>query len=114
MLFEGPAAVRYPRGTGPGTEIQEELTPLAIGKGRKVREGSGVAILNFGTLLTPALEAAEKLGATVADMRFVKPLDEALVLELAEQHALLVDRSKMQKARVSGLFASWSLQGSRT
>jgi 1-deoxy-D-xylulose-5-phosphate synthase len=90
MLFEGPAAVRYPRGTGPGAEIQKELTSLAIGKGRKVREGSGIAILNFGTLLTPALEAAEKLGATVADMRFVKPLDEALVLELAERHDLLV------------------------
>ncbi|MEH6560842.1 MAG: transketolase C-terminal domain-containing protein, partial [Marinobacter sp.] len=60
------------------------------GKGRKVREGSNIAILNFGTLLTPALEAAQRLGATVVDMRFVKPLDEALVLELAEQHELLV------------------------
>src|SRR5690554_3678559 len=90
LMFDGPAAVRYPRGTGPGAEIQKELTPLTIGKGRKVREGSGIAILNFGTLLAPALEAAEKLGAAVADMRFVKPLDEALVLELAEQHDLLV------------------------
>ncbi|WP_100640137.1 1-deoxy-D-xylulose-5-phosphate synthase [Marinobacter salexigens] len=90
LMFDGPAAVRYPRGTGPGAEIRKELTPLAIGKGRRLREGSGVAILNFGTLLTPALEAAEKLGATVADMRFVKPLDEALILELAEQHDLLV------------------------
>ncbi|MCK0165552.1 1-deoxy-D-xylulose-5-phosphate synthase [Marinobacter sp. S6332] len=90
LMFEGPAAVRYPRGTGPGADIQKELTPVAIGKGRKIREGSGIAILNFGTLLTPALEAAEKLGATVADMRFVKPLDDALVLELAEQHDLLV------------------------
>jgi len=90
LLFDGPAAVRYPRGTGPGAEIQKELTPLEIGKGRKVREGGGIAILNFGTLLTPALDAAEKLGATVVDMRFVKPLDEALVLELAEQHDLLV------------------------
>jgi len=90
MLFEGPAAVRYPRGTGPGADIQQELTPLEIGKGRKVREGSHIAILNFGTLLAPALKAAERLGATVADMRFVKPLDEALILELAEQHELLV------------------------
>lgn len=90
LMFEGPAAVRYPRGTGPGADIQKELTPVAIGKGRKIREGSSIAILNFGTLLTPALEAAEKLGATVADMRFVKPLDDALVLELAEQHDLLV------------------------
>ena len=90
MLYEGPASVRYPRGTGPGAEIQQELTPLEIGKGRKLRSGRGVAILNFGTLLAPALEAAEAIGATVADMRFVKPLDEELVLELAEQHELLV------------------------
>jgi|TARA_R100000935_G_C2779974_1_gene141285 1-deoxy-D-xylulose-5-phosphate synthase len=67
-----------------------ELAPLPIGKGRLVKEGSGVAILNFGTLLTPALEAAKSLGATVADMRFVKPLDEELILALAEKHDLLV------------------------
>lgn len=90
LLYEGPAAVRYPRGTGPGARICEELIACPIAKGRKVREGSRIAILNFGTLLTPALEAAEKLGATVADMRFVKPLDEALILELAQQHELLV------------------------
>ncbi len=90
MLFDGPAAVRYPRGTGPGARIEQELTALPIGEGRRVLEGTGVAILNFGTLLTPALEAAKALGATVADMRFVKPLDEKLVLALAEQHELLV------------------------
>ncbi|MDI9246249.1 1-deoxy-D-xylulose-5-phosphate synthase [Marinobacter sp. CHS3-4] len=90
MLYDGPASVRYPRGTGPGAKIEQELTPLPIGKGRRVKEGAGIAILNFGTLLTPALEAAQSLGATVADMRFVKPLDEALILELAEQHDLLV------------------------
>ena len=90
LEYCGPAAVRYPRGTGPGAEIQQQLTPLPIGKGRRVRDGSGIAILNFGTLLAPGLEAAEALGATVADMRFVKPLDEALVLELAETHDLLV------------------------
>ncbi|MDC0664064.1 1-deoxy-D-xylulose-5-phosphate synthase [Marinobacter sp. SS21] len=90
MTHNGPAAVRYPRGTGPGSEIQSELAALPLGRGRRIREGSGVAILNFGTLLTPALAAAEALDATVADMRFVKPLDETLVLELAEQHELLV------------------------
>jgi 1-deoxy-D-xylulose-5-phosphate synthase len=90
LEFQGPAAVRYPRGTGPGADIQQQLQALPIGKGRRVRDGHRVAILNFGTLLTPALEAAEALDATVADMRFVKPLDEALVLELAEQHDLLV------------------------
>ena len=90
MLHKGPASVRYPRGTGPGARIDAELAPLPIGKGRRVREGSGIAILNFGALMTPALEAAEALNATVADMRFVKPLDEDLVLALAEKHDLLV------------------------
>lgn len=90
LEFKGPAAVRYPRGTGPGAKIQQSLSTLPIGKGRRVKDGKGIAILNFGTLLAPALEAAKALGATVADMRFVKPLDEALVLELAESHDLLV------------------------
>lgn len=90
LQYHGPAAVRYPRGTGPGAEIQQALTALPLGKGRVVREGARVAILNFGTLLGSALKAADSLNATVADMRFVKPLDESLVLELAEQHDLLV------------------------
>ncbi|NVD35291.1 1-deoxy-D-xylulose-5-phosphate synthase [Marinobacter lutaoensis] len=90
LLYNGPAAVRYPRGTGPGARIEPGLQPLPLGRGRRVREGSTVAILNFGTLLEPALQAAEALDATVADMRFVKPLDEDLVLALAEQHELLV------------------------
>ncbi len=90
MLHSGPASVRYPRGTGPGAEIKAELAALPIGRGRRVREGSGIAILNFGTLLAPALEAAEALGATVTDMRFVKPLDQELILTLAEEHDLLV------------------------
>lgn len=90
LQYHGPAAVRYPRGTGPDAEIQQALSALPLGKGRVVREGARVAILNFGTLLGSALEAADSLNATVADMRFVKPLDESLVLELAEQHDLLV------------------------
>src|SRR5690606_33319151 len=90
LSHAGPAAVRYPRGTGPGTEIQQELSTVPIGEGRLVRDGKGIAILSFGTLLGPALEAAESLNATVADMRFVKPLDEALIRRLAEQHELLV------------------------
>ena len=90
LLHSGPAAVRYPRGTGPGAEIEPGLNPLPIGEGRRLREGSGIAILNFGARLDSVLEAAELLGATVADMRFVKPLDVGLILELAESHALLV------------------------
>ncbi|GAB2887625.1 1-deoxy-D-xylulose-5-phosphate synthase [Microbulbifer echini] len=87
---DGPAAVRYPRGTGMGTALEEEMRELPVGKGRLLREGSNVAILNFGTMLSPAMAAAERLGATVADMRWVKPLDEALIDELADSHQLLV------------------------
>lgn len=90
LEFSGPAAVRYPRGTGPGTVIEPTLEPLPIGKGRMIRTGDRVAILNFGTRLAAATEAAEAIDATVADMRFVKPLDEALIRELAETHKLLV------------------------
>lgn len=90
FVHEGPAAVRYPRGTGPGVETVEEMQALPIGKGERRREGSQIAILAFGTMLTPALQAAEQLNATVANMRFVKPLDEALIAELAASHELLV------------------------
>lgn len=89
-MHSGPAAVRYPRGTGPGAVIDKAMSLLPIGKGVLKRTGSRVAILNFGTLLEPALQAAEKLDATVADMRFVKPLDKAMILELAQSHQLLV------------------------
>ena len=82
--------MRYPRGTGPGVPISTDLDTLPLGRGRRVREGQGIAILNFGSLLASALTAAETLGATVVDMRFVKPLDEALIRELAESHNLLV------------------------
>ena len=88
--YKGPAAVRYPRGTGPGTEITPDLEPLPIGKGEIRRKGQRVALLVFGTLLDNALEAAEKLDATVANMRFVKPMDEELISELARSHELLV------------------------
>jgi 1-deoxy-D-xylulose-5-phosphate synthase len=90
FLHDGPAAVRYPRGTGPGALIDPALTPLPIGKGVVRREGGKVAILNFGTLLPAALAAAERLDASVVDMRFVKPLDTALIDAMAERHALLV------------------------
>ncbi|HHF3038615.1 TPA: 1-deoxy-D-xylulose-5-phosphate synthase [Vibrio diabolicus] len=86
----GPSAVRYPRGSGMGVEIETEFTALEIGKGRMVRQGEKVAILNFGTFLGNALEAAEYLNATVADMRFVKPLDKALIRQLAADHDVLV------------------------
>lgn len=89
-LYPGPAAVRYPRGNGPGAPLDDALEPVEIGRGVIRREGRKVAILVFGTLLQNALQAAERLDATVADMRFVKPLDEMLVLQLATSHELLV------------------------
>ncbi|MEG1225902.1 MAG: 1-deoxy-D-xylulose-5-phosphate synthase [Hafnia sp.] len=85
----GPTAVRYPRGSGTGATL-EPLASLPIGKGVVRRKGEKIAILNFGTLMPDALTAAEQLNATVADMRFVKPLDEALILELAATHDALV------------------------
>lgn len=86
----GPSAVRYPRGSGPGAAIADILEPLPIGKGEVRRQGKGIALLAFGALLAPALEAAEELNATVANMRFVKPLDEELVLKLAAEHDRLI------------------------
>ena len=91
FALERPAAVRYPRGSGPGAAISKEMEALPLGKGVLRRRGSGgIAILAFGTLVKPALEAAEELDATVADMRFVKPLDADLVAELSATHRLLV------------------------
>jgi 1-deoxy-D-xylulose-5-phosphate synthase len=84
-----PAAVRYPRGTAVG-EAKPELQGLPVGKGELRRTGKGIAVLAFGAMLKPALEAAEALDATVANMRFVKPLDVELVKQLAHDHELLV------------------------
>ncbi|MGA8147193.1 MAG: 1-deoxy-D-xylulose-5-phosphate synthase [Gallionellaceae bacterium] len=88
--LETPSAVRYPRGSGPGVPVQPDLQPLPVGQGELRRTGAKVAILAFGSMLAPALQAAEQLNATVANMRFVKPLDEELVLNLALEHSLLV------------------------
>ena len=90
FLHEGPAAVRYPRGGGPGVAVEPGLDPLPVGLGRRMRAGTGIAILNFGALLPAALEAAAALDASVADMRFVKPLDTDLIDALAAEHTLLV------------------------
>ncbi|CAH1194480.1 1-deoxy-D-xylulose-5-phosphate synthase [Candidatus Nitrotoga sp. BS] len=88
--LDTPTAVRYPRGYGPGIIPCKEMQALPIGKGEVRREGSGVAILSFGSLLGPALEAADIINATVANMRFVKPMDTELILRLGREHALLV------------------------
>ncbi len=87
----GPAIVRYPRGTGPGVAVAAEMTPLPVGKAQLRREGnSGLAILAFGALVAPAQQVAEALDATFVNMRFVKPLDEDLIVALAGRHRALV------------------------
>ena len=89
FMLDGPAAVRYPRGAALG-DAAAEMSALPLGKGEIRRRGKRVAILAFGAMLRPALDAAEALDATVANMRFVKPLDVGLIRELAEDHDLLV------------------------
>jgi len=89
--LEGPAMVRYPRGCGPGVAVASELTALGLGKAQLRREGkSGLAMLAFGALVAPAQSIAERLDATFVNMRFVKPLDEDLIVALAARHRALV------------------------
>ena len=95
MLYTGfrlnqPAAVRYPRGKGPGIPVQSELQSLPIGKAEIRRQGEQIALLAFGSMLSVAEQVGEKLNATVVNMRFVKPLDEPLILELAANHEKLI------------------------
>ncbi|WP_339386116.1 1-deoxy-D-xylulose-5-phosphate synthase [Vibrio caribbeanicus] len=87
---KGPSAVRYPRGSGIGVDTASEFTQLEIGKGRILRQGQKIAILSFGTFLHSVLQAAENIDATVADMRFVKPLDESLIRQLVQDHDVIV------------------------
>ena len=88
--LDGPAAVRYPRGAGPGAPVQEEMCALPVGRAELRRRGRKLAILSFGPMLQYALEAAEQLDASVVNMRFVKPLDEEMILEMAASHERLV------------------------
>src|SRR3990172_7978430 len=90
FTLDSPAAVRYPRGTGPGVPVRNEMTAIPVGTGELRRTGKRIAILAFGPMLKPALEAAARLDATVANMRFVKPLDVELVRRLAQAHEPLV------------------------
>jgi 1-deoxy-D-xylulose-5-phosphate synthase len=90
MQLDGPSAVRYPRGTGHGATISLAMAALPIGKGVLRRQGQRVALLAFGSMVQTALSAADTLNASVADMRFVKPIDETLVLQLAQSHDLIV------------------------
>jgi 1-deoxy-D-xylulose-5-phosphate synthase len=106
----GPAAVRYPRGAALG-ETQPGLETLPVAKGELRRRGRRVAILAFGPMLKPALEAAEGLDATVANMRFVKPLDVDLVRDLARDHELLVTVEEHQIMAGAGSAVCEALAG---
>jgi 1-deoxy-D-xylulose-5-phosphate synthase len=88
--YEGPASVRYPRGKGPGVAVDKDLSSLVIGKAEIRHQGSRVALLAWGSMVTPALVVGKQMGATVVNMRFIKPLDEAMLLELAKTHDVLV------------------------
>ena len=88
--LNGPSAVRYPRGAGPGVALRKEFSSIPVGKGKVMREGGRIAILAFGSMVKPALDAAEKLDATVVNMRFVKPIDAGLVEQMAATHDLIV------------------------
>ena len=97
FLYNGPASIRYPRGSGPNVEVDDDLLPVEIGKGRLIREGSkNLIIINFGALLDQAKEVANTLGLTLIDMRFVKPLDEDILrkyLSKAEAFVSIEDGS---------------------
>ena len=90
FLHVGPAAVRYPRGKGPGIAVQADLDALEIGKAEIRHQGSRIAILAWGSMVTPALTVGKQLKATVVNMRFIKPIDEQLLLELAKSHDVFV------------------------
>lgn len=90
LRLDGPAAVRYPRGSGTGAIVEPGLRGLPVGKAKHCRRGRGIALLSFGGMLAPAMEAAESLGATVVNMRFIKPLDRCKVVALSQSHELLV------------------------
>ena len=90
FIHEGPASVRYPRGKGPGVAVQKTMTALPLGKAEIRHQGTRIAILAWGSMVTPALAAGKHFGATVVNMRFVKPIDEQLILELAKSHEVFI------------------------
>jgi 1-deoxy-D-xylulose-5-phosphate synthase len=110
--IEGPAAVRYPRGQGPGVPVEKTMTALPVGKAQLRRRGqSGLLLLSFGTMLDAALAAAERVDATVVNMRFVKPLDEPLLKELVTQHSAWVTLEENTVAGGAGSAVAELLDG---
>ncbi|WP_369601462.1 1-deoxy-D-xylulose-5-phosphate synthase [Hahella sp. SMD15-11] len=112
-LHNGPAAVRYPRGKGPGVPVSNTLDTLPIGKGTVVREGQDIAILAFGSMVEPARKVAEHLNATVVNMRFIKPLDVDMVCRMAASHRVLVTAEENVVAGGAGSAVLEALQANR-
>jgi 1-deoxy-D-xylulose-5-phosphate synthase len=113
FTLDGPSAVRYPRGSGAGVAVQKEMTALPLGKAQIRRNGRGVVILSFGSLLGSALAAGDILDATVVNMRFVKPLDESMVHEMAAVYDLVVTLEENMVAGGAGSAVSELLAASR-
>ncbi|MDP2392404.1 MAG: 1-deoxy-D-xylulose-5-phosphate synthase, partial [Methylococcaceae bacterium] len=113
FLHPGPASVRYPRGKGPGVKIDNALTSLPIGKAELRHQGSRIAILAWGSMVTPAMDVGKQLSATVVNMRFIKPIDEALLLELAKTHDVLVTIEENVLAGGAGSAVNEFLQAQR-
>ena len=90
MQIDGPSSVRYPRGNGPGVDVDENMSALPVGKAELRREGKRVALLAFGTMVEPAQQLGEEMDFTVVNMRFVKPMDTALIESLADSHDLII------------------------
>ncbi len=111
LHHNGPSAVRYPRGCGPGHTPDATLEPLPIGQARVVREGCEVALLAFGSMVAPALAAGERLDASVVDMRFIKPLDLARLQSVAANHTLLVTLEENATAGGAGSAVAEALNG---
>jgi 1-deoxy-D-xylulose-5-phosphate synthase len=105
FLYNGPAAVRYPRDKGPGVTIEESLEPLPIGRAEIKRRGQKLALLAFGSMVQPAIKIGEHFAATVINMRFVKPLDQDLILQLCTQHEQLItlEENSIQGGAGSGV-----------
>jgi len=113
FMHPGPAAVRYPRGKGPGVAVEPTLTALDIGKAEIRHSGGRIAILAWGSMVTPAVEAGKRLNATVVNMRFVKPFDEALLLELAKTHDSFVTVEENALSGGAGSAVNLFLQAQR-
>lgn len=110
VCHKGPAAVRYPRGGGPGVEVEQTMTALPIGKGEVLTQGANVALLAFGSMVTPAIEVGRELGATVVNMKFIAPLDETLIAELADTHDVLITLEENTISGGAGSAVNESLQ----